>query len=100
MGGRYIRRWWRRRKLNIPDEENDVKTITGPTWDVKWVKVSELGKKYPDEQRSTVIGSTLPEVMQVLKAKYGDEFDEKNVRSTDFRSYMVVIAGIPERIGQ
>jgi len=37
--GKQIRRWWRRRKLNIPNEEKDVKTITGPTWDVKWVKV-------------------------------------------------------------
>jgi len=47
-----------------------------------------------------VIGHSLVEVMQVLKAKYGDEFDEKNVRSADFRSYSVVIAGIPEKEGQ
>lgn len=94
--GKQIRRWWRRRKLNIPDEENNVKTISGPTWDVSWVRVSEDKEKHPDEQRSTVLGHSLPEVMQVLKAKYGDEFDEQNVRSADKRSYSNVIVGIPE----
>lgn len=98
--GKQIRRWWRRRKLNIPDEENEVKTVTGPTWDIKWVKVSEAKEKHPDEQRSTVMGHSLREVMQVLRAKYGDEFDEKNVRSADFRSYSIVIAGIPEKESQ
>ena len=73
-----------------------MKTISGPTWDVKWVKVSELTEKRPDEQRSTVLGNTLPEVMQVLKARYGDEFDERNVRGTEKRDYSNVIVGIPE----
>jgi hypothetical protein len=94
--GKQIRRWWRRRKLNIPNEEKDVKTISGPTWDVTWVKVSEAKEKHPDEQRSTVLGHGLREVIQVLKAKYGDEFDEQNVRSADKRSYSNVIVGIPE----
>jgi hypothetical protein len=96
-GGKRLRRWWRQRKLNIPSEaEANVKTISGPTWDVKWVKVSELTEKRPDEQRSTVLGNTLPEVMQVLKARYGDEFDERNVRGTEKRDYSNVIVGIPE----
>ena len=94
--GKQIRRWWRRRKLNIPNEENGVKTISGPTWDVTWVKVSEAKEKHPDEQRSTVLGHSLPEVIQVLKARYGDEFNEQNVRSADKRSYSTVIVGIPE----
>lgn len=94
--GKQIRRWWRRRKLNIPEKEKDVKTISGPTWDITWVKVSEAKETRPDEQRSTVLGHSLPEVMRVLKSKYGDEFDEQNVRSADKRSYSNVIAGIPE----
>jgi hypothetical protein len=94
--GKHIRRWWRRRRLSIPNEENGVKTITGPTWEVTWVKVSEATEKRPEDQRSTVLGNTLAEVMQVLKTKFGDEFDEKNVRSADKRSYSNVIVGIPE----
>jgi hypothetical protein len=94
--GKQIRRWWRRRKLDIPNKERDVKTISGPTWDITWVKVSEANEKRPDEERSTVLGHSLREVMLVLKAKYGDEFDEQNVRSADKRSYTNVIVGIPE----
>jgi hypothetical protein len=93
--GKRIRRWWRRRKLSIPNEENGVKTISGPTWEVTWVKVSEAPEKRPDEVRTTVLGHSLPEVMQVLKARYGDEFDEQNVRSADKRSYTNVLVGIP-----
>jgi hypothetical protein len=96
--GRELRRWWRRRNLNIPNEEENVRTITGPLWEVTWIKVSEITEKRPDDQRSTVLGNTLPEVMQVLKAKYGDEFDEKNVRSADKRSYSNVIVGIPDTV--
>jgi hypothetical protein len=47
-----------------------------------------------------VLGNTLGEVMRVLKAKYGDEFTEQNVRSADKRSYSNVIVGIPEREGR
>ena len=96
--GKNIRRWWRRRKLNTPNEETNVKTISGPTWVVVWVKVSEAPEKRPDEQRSTVLGNTLPEVIAVLKAKFGDEFDERNVRSADKRDYIEVIVGIPEKV--
>jgi hypothetical protein len=94
--GREIRRWWRRRKLNIPSEENDVKTISGPLWDISWVRVSEATEKHPDTQDSTVLGHDLPEAMQVLKTKFGDEFDEKNVRRASKQSYTNVIVGIPE----
>ena len=34
-GGKQLRRWWRKQKLNIPDEEENVRTISGPLWD-KW----------------------------------------------------------------
>jgi hypothetical protein len=98
--GKHIRRWWRRRKLIIPNEENGVKTISGPTWDITWVKVSEAIEKRPEEQRSTVLGNTLAEVMLVLKARYGDEFSEQNVRSASKQSYSNVIVGIPERDSQ
>lgn len=94
--GKQLRRWWRRRRLNIPDQEENVRTISGPLWDISWIKVSEAKEKHPEDQRSTVLGHNLPEAMQVLKAKYGDEFDEKNVRSADKRSYTNVIVGIPE----
>lgn len=100
MGGKHIRRWWRRRRLNIPDEETDVKTISGPTWEITWVKVSERPERHPDDMRTTVLGNTLPEVFAVLRAKYGDEFDEKNVRSTSKQSYTNVLVGIPETKGQ
>ena len=63
-----------------------MRTITGPLWDIAWIKVSEIAEKRPEDQRSTVLGNTLPEAMQVLKAKYGDEFDEKNVRSASKQS--------------
>jgi hypothetical protein len=95
-GGKQLRCWWWRRKLNIPDEEGNVRTISGPLWDISWIKVSEAKEKHPEDQRSTVLGHNLPEALQVLKAKYGDEFDEKNVRSADKRSYTNVIVGIPE----
>ena len=96
-GGKKLRRWWRRRKLHIPSEaEANVKTITGPTWEVKWIKTSEANEKRPDEQRSTVLGNSLSEVIAVLKAKYGDEFAEQNVRGTEKRDYSNVIVGIPE----
>jgi hypothetical protein len=96
-GGKALRRWWRRRKLHIPNEaEASVKTISGPTWDIRWVKTSEAKEKRPDEQRSTVLGCNLSEVFAVLKARYGDEFDEKNVRGTEKRDYSNVIVGIPE----
>jgi hypothetical protein len=98
--GKQLRRWWRRRKLNIPDEEKNVRTIIGPLWEVGWVKVSETGEKYPEEQRSTVLGNDLPQVVQVLKAKFGDEFEEKNVRRASKQSYTNVIVGIPEKEGQ
>ena len=35
-----LRRWWVRRKLNIPDEEENVRTIGGPLWDISWIRVS------------------------------------------------------------
>jgi hypothetical protein len=92
--GKYIRRWWRRRKLTIPSEEENVRTITGPLWDIRWVKVSEAIEKRPDTQESTVLGNTLPEVSEVLKAKFGDEFDEKNIRSASKQSYTNVLVGI------
>lgn len=70
-------------------------TINGPLWEVGWIKVSEVGEKYPQEQRSTVLGNDLPQVVQVLKAKFGDEFEEKNIRRASIQSYFDVIVGIP-----
>jgi len=96
-----IRRWWRKRKLklNVPGED-DVRTITGPTWRIEWTKVSQIGEKYPDRMSTTVLGNTLPEVFQVLKAKFGDEFEEANVRGTSFGSeYSTVLVGIPDKVG-
>jgi hypothetical protein len=49
-----------------------------------------------DGMRSSVMGRSLPEVFGALKSKYGDEFREENVVSTDFQSYNVIIAGIPD----
>jgi hypothetical protein len=95
FGGKQLRRWWRRRKLNIPEKEENVTTINGPLWEVGWIKVSEVGEKYPQEQRSTVLGNDLPQVVQVLKAKFGDEFEEKNIRRASIQSYFDVIVGIP-----
>jgi hypothetical protein len=95
FGGKQLRRWWRRRKLNIPDEEENVRTISGPLWEVGWIKVSEVGERYPEEQRSTVLGNDLPQVVGVLKAKFGDEFEEKNIRRASKQSYFDVIVGIP-----
>ena len=95
--GKHIRCWWRRRKLKIPSEENGVKTISGPTWEITWVKTSEAKENRPDEVRSVVMGNTLPEVFAVLRARYGDEFDEQNVRSTSKQSYSNILVGLPER---
>jgi hypothetical protein len=95
LWGKQIRRWWRRRNLNIPDEEKNVRTISGPLWDISWIKVSEASEKHPNTQDSTVLGHDLPEAMQVLRAKYGDEFDERNVRRASKQSYTNVIVGIP-----
>jgi hypothetical protein len=95
LGGKQLRRWGRRRKLNIPESEENVRTINGPLWEVVWIKVSEIGEKYPEEQRSTVLGNDLPQVVQVLKAKFGDEFEEKNIRRASKQSYFDVIVGIP-----
>ena len=95
LRGKEIRRWFRRHKLSIP-KEKDVRTINGPTWDVTWVKVSEAPEKHPDVQRTTVLGNTLPEVIETLKAKFGDEFDEKNLRSTTKQTYSDVLVGIPD----
>lgn len=94
--GKEIRCWWRRRKLTIPKEENGVRTISGPTWNVKWIKVSEMKEKRPDEVSTTVLGRDLPEVIAVLKARYGDEFEEINIRSADKHSYSEVLVGLPE----
>ncbi len=94
--GKQLRRWWRRRSLNIPKEEENVRTITGPLWDISWVKVSEATEKRPEEVSSTVLGNDLPEAIQVLKAKFGDEFNERNVRRASKQSYTNVIVGIPE----
>jgi hypothetical protein len=96
LGGKRLRRWWRRRKLNITDKGENLRTISGPLWDISWIKVSEATEKYPEAQDSTVLGHDLPEAIQVLKAKYGDEFDEKNVRRATKQSYTNVIVGIPE----
>jgi hypothetical protein len=96
FSGKQLRRWWLRRKLNIPNEEEHVRTISGPLWDIIWVKVSEATEKHPQNQNSTVMGHDLPEAMQVLKAKYGDEFDEKNVRHASKQDFFNVIVGIPE----
>jgi hypothetical protein len=82
--------------MNIPEREDKVRTITGPLWEVGWVKVSENGEKHPEEQRSTVLGNDLPEVLQVLRAKFGDEFQEKNIRRASKQNYFDVIVGIPE----
>jgi hypothetical protein len=60
FSGKQLRRWWRRRKLNIPAREENVRTINGPLWEVGWIKASEVGEKYPEEQRSTVLGDDLP----------------------------------------
>jgi hypothetical protein len=95
LGGKQVRRWWRRRKLNIPAKEDNVRTISGPLWDISWIKVSEATEKYPENQNSTVLGHDLPEAIQVLKAKYGDEFDERNVRRASKQDYFNVIVGIP-----
>jgi len=95
--GKRIRRWWRRRKLNIPGED-DVRTISGPTWSVKWVKVSQIKEKRPDEENTTVLGETQRDVFEALKAKYGDEFDERNIISTEKRPYLTVLVGIPDRM--
>jgi hypothetical protein len=38
LGGKQLRRWWRRRKLNIPDKGENVRTISGPLWDISWIK--------------------------------------------------------------
>ena len=40
------------------------------------------------------MGHNLPEAMQVLKAKYGDEFNEKNMRRASKQSYTKEIVGI------
>jgi hypothetical protein len=40
LQGKQLRRWWRRRNLNIPDEEGNVRTIIGPLREITWVKVS------------------------------------------------------------
>jgi hypothetical protein len=96
VGGKQLRRWWRRRKLNITEQGENVRTISGPLWDISWIKVSEIAEKYPGAQNSTVIGQDLPEAIQVLKARYGDEFDERNVRRATKQSYTDVIVGIPE----
>jgi hypothetical protein len=95
LGGKQLRRWWRRRKLNIPEREENVRTINGPLREVGWIKVSEVGEKYPEEQRSTVLGNDLPQVVRVLKAKFGDDFEEKNFRRASKQSYSDVIVGIP-----
>jgi hypothetical protein len=98
--GKQIRRWWRKRKLNIPNEEENVRTISGPLWEVSWIKVSEAAEKHPERQDSTVLAHELAEAMLVLKAKYGDEFDEKNVHRANKQSYSNVIVGIPDESSQ
>jgi len=101
--GKDVHRWWRRRKLNIPSEaEANMKTISGPTWEVKWIRTSEAKESRPDEQRTTVLGHTLAEVLATLRARYGDEFNESNIRGTEKRSlYGDVLVGIPDgRIGE
>jgi hypothetical protein len=49
---------------------------------------------------STVLGDDLPQVVQVLKAKFADEFEEKNVRRASKQSYTKVIVGISENEGK
>lgn len=95
LGGKQLRRWWRRRKLNIPEREENVRTINRPLREVGWIKVSEVGEKYPEEQRSMVLGNDPPQVVRVLKAKCGDEFEEKNIQRASRQSYFDVIVGIP-----
>lgn len=34
-----------------------MRTINGPLWEAGWIKVSEVGDKYPEEQRSMVLGN-------------------------------------------
>ncbi len=67
FAGKQLRRWWRRKKLHIPEEEN-VRTISGPLWCINWIRVSESTEKHPENQNSTVLGNDLPEALQVLKA--------------------------------
>ena len=66
----------------------------------KACNVSEAMEKHPESHDSAVLGHDLPEAMQVLKAKYADEFNEKNVRRASKQIYTNVIVGIPEREGQ
>jgi len=37
FAGKQLRRWWRRKKLHIPNEEENVRTISGPLWDINFV---------------------------------------------------------------
>ena len=46
-----------------------------------------LGEKHLAEQSSRVLGNDLPQVVQVLKARYGEEFAEKNIRRASKQSY-------------
>lgn len=76
---------------------SNVRTNSGPLWDISWIKVSEATEKHPSNQASTVLGHDLPEAIKVLKAICGDWFDEKNVRRASKQGHSNVIVGIPGR---